>query len=148
MAIAPLQTEAESSLVIPVISPIAVVANTVATSSALSTSTVFMAKFAYYNSKYSLSVERADRMFQTIKCETGGTFDTNIQSFHIDPRTGKREESYGLPQINLPHHPDITKEQATNMDFSLNWMAQIFSTADEKTLQGLWTCYRNIYGKK
>lgn len=40
---------------------------------------------------------------------------------------GAREESYGLSQIHLPSHPEITKTQAQNAKFSISWMASELS---------------------
>ena len=40
---------------------------------------------------------------------------------------GNREESYGLAQIHLPAHPEITKEQAQNPKFAISWMASEIS---------------------
>lgn len=36
-------------------------------------------------------------------------------------RVGDNGESFGAFQIHLPSHPDITKEQATNFEWSLRW---------------------------
>lgn len=64
-------------------------------------------------------------MYATIKYETAGTFDPCIQSKYM--YKGAREESYGLAQIHLPAHPDITKEQACNPVFAVAFMAREFS---------------------
>lgn len=47
---------------------------------------------------------------------------------------------FGISQIHLASHPDITKTEAFNPTFSVTWMAQQFAEghADE------WTCYRNL----
>lgn len=57
----------------------------------------------------------------TLKCE--GDFH-NGQSY-VKSATGPngREDSWGVVQIHLPSHPEITKEQALNPFWSLNWMA-------------------------
>jgi hypothetical protein len=44
----------------------------------------------------------------------------NIQSRIV--KDGKREESYGIAQIHLPSHPHITKQQALDVKFSLQFL--------------------------
>lgn len=92
-----------------------------------------------------------DRMYATIaKCENTG-LDPALQSFHRYSYTdikrgivkGEREKSFGLAMIHLPAHPDITQEQATNAEYSLEWMAQEF----EAGRQSQWTCYTTLFGK-
>jgi len=88
-------------------------------------------------------------MYEVIRCETAGTFDPSIQSFvyytFTDPSIGiykgEREKSYGLAQIHLPHHPDITYEQATDPEFALEFLASNLSAGRGY----LWTCYRNLF---
>ena len=36
-------------------------------------------------------------------------------------RVGDNDESYGAFQIHLPSHPEITKERATDFEWSLRW---------------------------
>jgi len=57
---------------------------------------------------------------KVINCETGGTWNPAIQSNYY--LHGVREESYGLSQINLPSHPNISKAQATNPKFALDYI--------------------------
>lgn len=92
-----------------------------------------------------------DRMYATIaRCENTG-LNPVLQSFSRYAYTdttrgivkGEREKSFGLAMIHLPAHPDITKEQATNAEFALEWMAQEF----EAGRQSQWTCYRTLFGK-
>lgn len=64
-------------------------------------------------------------MYETVKYETGGTFDPSIQSGYY--YKGIREESYGLAQINLPSHTNITKEQAKDPVFAIKFMASEFA---------------------
>ncbi len=81
--------------------------------------------------KYGVS---AEIMQKVVNCESNGS--TTIQSNYY--WKGKREESYGLSQINLPHHPNITYSQATDADFSIDFLAS-------ELAQGhgyLWTCFR------
>jgi hypothetical protein len=97
-------------------------------------------KIHLYADKYNVSF---DRMYKIIDCETAHTFDANIQShlvytFSSRKRgfvTGEREQSYGLAQIHLPDHPQITEQQAKDVDFALNFMALSLSKG-----QHLWYC--------
>lgn len=90
-----------------------------------------------YAEKYSVS---AEQMKTVIACESG--WDTDIQSQHIN-KQGEQEQSFGLVQIHLPSHPLVTYEQATDPEFSLDFMARAFSEGE----QSMWTCYRTHYGK-
>src|SRR3990167_11541472 len=62
-------------------------------------------------------------MIALIRCETGNRFDTFLQSEFIRPN-GRRENSWGLAQINLDAWKNITKAQATDPHFALIFMAQ------------------------
>lgn len=72
----------------------------------------------------------AEYMKAVIACESMGS--TTIQSFHTYNFTdekrgifkGERELSFGLAQIHLPHHPNVTKEQATSPAFAIEFMAK------------------------
>ena len=69
-----------------------------------------------------------------IECESG--WDEDIQSNYV--HKGKRENSWGLTQINLDVWKDVTREQAKSAMFNLNWAAQHFDDAPH-----LWyTCYK------
>ena len=89
-------------------------------------------KIARYSEMYGVPYSR---IYNTIECETAHTFDTNIQSnlrydFSSKKRgivLGEREQSYGLAQIHLPDHPEVTIEQATNPDFAIEFMAKNMS---------------------
>lgn len=97
-------------------------------------------KIRHYADYYGVSFER---MYLIVECETAHTLDPNIQSMvrysFSDSRRGiiegEREMSYGLAQIHLPDHPTITLEQATDPDFSLNFMASELSKGHR-----LWYC--------
>ncbi len=74
-----------------------------------------------------------DHFINTINCESG--FDPNI--------IGDQGRSYGIAQIFLPAHTDISKEQALDPTFSLQWMAGQW----ENNKASLWSCWRNLgYG--
>lgn len=93
-------------------------------------------RIRHYSEKYAVSYSVMDNV---VSCETAGTYDPLIQSGHY--KNGVREESYGLSQINLPSHPHITKEQARNVEFSLNFMGEEMAAGR----YWKWTCWRNIY---
>jgi len=82
----------------------------------------------------------------TIACESGrnkdGTFNPLLQSNFIDS-TGARERSYGIAQINIPAHPEITIEEAQDPIFSVKFMAEEF----KKGNQWKWTCWRTLFKK-
>ncbi len=75
-------------------------------------------------------------MVSLINCENK-EWDEDLQSRIINKK-GQREKSYGLSQIHLPSHPDITKEQATDPDFALEFMAKNIS----KGKINMWSCAR------
>lgn len=84
-------------------------------------------------------------MVGIINCES--QWSTTIQSNHRyttnAPRgykPGDREQSYGLVQIHLPAHPHITKEQATDPEFAIEFLAK--NIKDGR--QGMWTCARHV----
>jgi len=70
-------------------------------------------------------------MYQTVKCESS-----------FNPKAvGDHGTSIGLSQIHLPAHPDITKKEAENPDFALQFMASEFS----KGRQWEWSCYTKLF---
>lgn len=58
-----------------------------------------------------------DMVAHSIYCES---MFYNTQSGYVYP-DGVREDSWGLAQINLPSHPHITREQALDPYFSIDW---------------------------
>lgn len=87
----------------------------------------------------------------TMKCENV-TMNPTLQSYALytfsDPKRGikkgEREKSYGPAQYHLPDHPDITYEQATDMEWAYNRAAQDWA----KGLKNQWSCYRfGLYKK-
>lgn len=53
-------------------------------------------------------------------------------------KEGKREDSWGVWQINLQHNPEVTREQAMDIKWSTEWSLN-------KLKQGkasLWSCYK------
>lgn len=83
--------------------------------------------------KYGVS---AEEMIATINCES--KFN-NVQSYIVN--NGIREDSHGIVQIHLPSNPQVTKEQAYDIDFSLDFMAKSFSEGKQR----LWSCYRQLF---
>lgn len=79
-----------------------------------------------------------EEMWNTILCESNGS--TTIQSKHIRP-DGSRELSFGLVQIHLPAHPNVSYEEAIDPQFSIRFMAENFA----KGKQRMWTCWRELY---
>lgn len=69
-----------------------------------------------------------DGFLATIQCES-----------KFDPlAVGDGGTSYGIVQLHLPAHPDISKEMALDPFFSLAWAAEQFA-------QGrawMWTCWK------
>lgn len=74
------------------------------------------------------------KIIDTINCENK-EWDVDLQSRIINKK-GIREDSWGLAQIHLPSHPNITKEQATDPDFALNYIAEHLGRDDN------WSCYK------
>lgn len=81
----------------------------------------------YYSDKYDVS---ASLMAKVIYCESRNNPNA----------IGDNGTSFGLSQIHLPAHPEVTIEQATNIPFAVEFMAKAFSHGDE----WMWTCYRLV----
>lgn len=80
--------------------------------------------------RYSLKYDVDPRELENIvKCETGAT-DVNKASTTIQSRyligTPRRELSFGVSQIHVSAH-GITKEQAYDVDYSLDFLASHWS---------------------
>ena len=96
-----------------------------------------------YANKYGVS---GDYMVDLISCENT-PWDTELQSQikynFSDPDRGivkgEQEKSYGLSMIHLPDHPNITKEQATDPYFALDFMAEHLANN-----QNIWYCKNKI----
>lgn len=82
-------------------------------------------KITYYSELYNVSEVQMTRI---IKCESSfRPSATNIT---------KWESSYGLVQINLKAHKNITIEQATDPDFAINFLAENLSQGRSY----MWSC--------
>ena len=77
--------------------------------------------------KYHLN---ADHFVKTINCESNWNPDT----------IGDHGESFGLVQIHLIAHQDISKEQALNPRFAIQWMANEWANDNAS----IWTCWRQL----
>lgn len=85
----------------------------------------------HFASQYGVS---AENMRKTIHCES-----SMLPTAKGDFRNGK-PTSFGLSQIHLPAHPEITEEQAYNPVFAVEFMAKEFSEGNSK----IWTCARML----
>ena len=82
----------------------------------------------YFATQYNVS---ARKMLNTMQCESS----LNVVAI------GDNGNSFGLSQIYLPAHRNITQEQAQDAVFASEFMAKEFSEGHAYE----WTCYRNIY---
>ena len=74
----------------------------------------------------------SDRIWRVLMCESGAS--TTIQSYHRN-KEGVRENSWGLAQIHLTSHPHITKEQAIDPEFAIDYLAKHLTKGTDK-----WSC--------
>lgn len=74
-----------------------------------------------------------NQLYKTLWCES--RFNPNA--------IGDHGNSYGIAQIHLPSHPDITKTQALDPRFAIEWTSQQFKAGRAY----MWTCHRNLFGK-
>jgi len=82
--------------------------------------------------QYDISEKDIETILNIIECES------NFVSKQSDIwRNGKRELSFGIAQIHLPSHPDVTKEQALDKEFSIHWTAKKW----KEGFRG-WSCYK------
>lgn len=81
-------------------------------------------------------------MSAIIACESG--WNPNIQSNHRYSasnvpkgyKVGDREQSFGLVQIHAPAHPHITREQALDPEFAIEFLARNLKAGKHR----MWTC--------
>src|SRR3990167_5104071 len=83
----------------------------------------------FYATKYNVS---ESVMRTVVSCE----------SSYKKEAIGDKGKSFGLVQINLPSHPYVSKEQAFDPDFSLEFLAKNIAKGKGK----MWTCWRRHYG--
>jgi len=68
-----------------------------------------------------------------VKCESGFV----PQQSKILTKEGTIEESFGVWQINLPHNPEVSKEQAMDIKWSTAWSLEKLKNGKAS----LWSCY-------
>jgi len=66
----------------------------------------------------------------------------NCESTSKVNAVGDGGRSFGLVQIFLPAHPEISKEQALDPVFAVDYLAKELSLGRGSA----WTCFRAIYG--
>ena len=54
---------------------------------------------------------------------------------------GDNGTSFGLVQIHLPAHPNVTRAEAEDPEFALNFIVDAFLAGDE----WMWTCWKVMY---
>src|SRR3990167_344963 len=62
----------------------------------------------------------------------------NCESRYNPNAVGDGGKSYGLVQIHLPSHPSISKANALDSEYAINFLAKKLSQGQGR----LWTCYR------
>lgn len=85
-------------------------------------------KISFYAERHGVS---SSTIYAVIKCES--TFNPNA--------IGDGGTSFGLSQIHLPAHPNITIEQAFDPDFAIEFMAKEMSIGNAWK----WTCWKKLY---
>lgn len=79
-----------------------------------------------------------DVLYNVLYCES--TLNPNAQGDWST--TTKSYTSFGIAQIHLPSHPEITKDQALDPVFAIDWTAKQMS--EGRSWQ--WTCWNMKYG--
>lgn len=74
--------------------------------------------------------------------EKESEWNPSVQSYCIG-LDGKREESYGLVQINIIANPDVTKEQALDPIFAINYIVD----AEREGKLNKWSAYKSLRAK-
>lgn len=85
-----------------------------------------------------------EHLYGTLEYESDGFRDITIQS-QVPSATGPngKEDSWGICQIHLPDHPEITREEAQDPAFCIPWTAEQFAAGHAAQ----WTAWRILYGK-
>lgn len=84
----------------------------------------------------------AARLTATLNCESEGFQDIQSQIPNKSGPNGQ-EDSWGVAQINLRAHPDVSIYQALDVRWSVNWAAEQFAAGNERE----WSCYNILYPK-
>ena len=66
----------------------------------------------------------------------------NCESQFNPEAVGDHGTSLGIAQIHLPAHPDVSRENAFDGIWSINWAAHHFSYEPN-----IWSCYNNLYSR-
>ena len=90
----------------------------------------------FYSIVYNVENELVTKI---IDCESG--FNPTIQSNYY--KDGVREKSFGLAQINLPSHPNITYEQAVNPVFAVGFLARNLSEGNGSMWRTCWNKHKS-----
>lgn len=82
------------------------------------------------------------KLTKTLECESVN-LTYNGQSYHkVANGPNGREDSWGYAQIHLPSNPNVTKEQALDPAFAVDFAARSFAEGHMRR----WSCYRLLYG--
>lgn len=73
---------------------------------------------------------------QLIKCESRFK---NVRSDIINDK-GEREPSYGIAQIHLPSHPDVSLSEAMDPYLAIKWTVDKINNGEQE----MWSCYHKI----
>lgn len=65
----------------------------------------------------------------------------NCESEYNPQAVGDQGHSYGLVQIHNLYHPEVTKAQALDPEFAIDFLATNLELGNGK----LWSCYRKFY---
>lgn len=82
----------------------------------------------------------AGRLYATLELESDGWKNGQSEVPNPDGPNG-REDSWGVCQINLPSHHEITREQALDWRWCITWSAEEFKAGRASQ----WTVYRLLY---
>lgn len=70
-------------------------------------------------------------LYKTLYCESQG----------VETAIGDKGLALGVAQIRTDFHPEITRAQAFDMDWSVAWAAKQFAAGRASW----WSCYRQIF---
>ncbi len=84
--------------------------------------------------KYGVNPVLIDKV---ITCESNWK---NVQSRLYNKADGGRELSFGIAQIRISVHPDISKKDALDERFAIHYMVTNIAKGNGR----MWTCYRKI----
>ncbi len=83
--------------------------------------------------RYEASETEKRQAWNIVRCENR-ELDPGAQSRVMHGT--KREDSWGLAQIHLPAHPEVSKEQATDPEFAIDFLVK--NVSEGKAY--MWTC--------